>query len=118
MKALRNPAGAMLVFLMAFLVGCAQLGVPTPDTVNQKIAIGISTVSSVRDTAGTLLVAGKITSADAENIQKQADTAREGLTVARSLSGKDLTAADNKVEAATAVLKALQAYLLTKQGAK
>ena len=114
MRALRNPAGLMLAFIMTIIVGCAQLGVPTPATVNEKIAVATVTVSSVRNTAATLVTAGKISADDAENVQKQADTARDGLTIARTL--KDPLAADNKVDAATAVLKALQAYLLTKQG--
>lgn len=115
MRQLKTSAG-LLLFAFALLVGCAQLGVPTPDTVNQKIAVATVTVTSVRNTAATLVTAGKISPDDAENVQKQADTAREGLNVARTLGGKDPLAADNKVEAVTVILKALQSYLLTKQG--
>ena len=114
MKALRNHYSALVILAMTLLVACAQLGVPTPDTVNQKIAVAVVTVTSIRTTATTLLTAQKISVEDAENIQKQADTAREGLNVARTI--KDPLSADNKVEAVTTVLRALQAYLLTKQG--
>lgn len=118
MKLVLRTPGLLMAFMLALLVGCAQLGVPTPDTFNQKLAVGVASVTEVRQTATTLLVAGKITSADAENIQKQADTARDGLNVARGLSGTDLSAASNKLTAATAILQALQTYLITNQGSK
>lgn len=101
---------------MLILSACASLGVPTPDTFNKKLAVAVVTVTEVRNTGATLLSAGKITANDAANIQQQADTARDGLNVARSLSDKDLAGADNKLIAATAILQALQTYLLTRQG--
>ena len=108
---------AVTGLLLAAVVGCAQLGVPAPQTFNQNLAVAASVNTEVRQTATTLLQAGKLSVADAENIQKQANTAREGLDVARSLSGTDLGGATNKLTAATAILQALQAYLVTKQGA-
>jgi hypothetical protein len=105
-----------LACAMLILSACASLGVPTPDTFNKKLAVAVATVTEVRNTGATLLSAGKISASDAANIEKQADTAREGLNVARTLSGKDLAGADNKLTAATAILQALQTYLLTKQG--
>lgn len=104
--------------LATMLVACASLGVPTPDTFNKKLAVGISTVTEIRQTATTLLTAGKITVADATNIQTQADNASAGLTIARSLSGTDLTAADAKLTASITVLTALQAYLALKGAPK
>lgn len=108
---------ATAALILSVMLGCASIGVPTPSTFNEKLAVGVASVTSVRTSATTLLQAGKITPADAQNIQTQADTAREGLNVARGLSGTDLTGAGNKLTAATAVLTALQTYLLTKQGA-
>lgn len=101
----------------ALAVGCASFGVPTPETFKENLAVAVTTNQAVRETAVTLLATGKITAADAQNIQDQANVAREGLNVARSLSGSDLASATGRLQATTAALKALQAYLIAKQGA-
>lgn len=106
------------VVLFALVVGCAALGSPTPDTFNQKLAVAVASVSEVRGTAVTLLAVKKISVSDAKNIQAQADVAREGLDVARSMSGTNLSDATTRLEVANTALKALQAYLITKQGTK
>jgi len=107
---------AFFALVAAIVVGCAALGAPTPDTFNQKLAVGVASVTEARNTATTLLQAGKISVADAQNIQAQADVAREGLNVARGMSATDLTTANTRLEVASAALRALQAYLVTKQG--
>jgi len=113
-----DPRGFIAAFLLVMLVSaCSTFGVPTPQTFNQNLAVSIAANTSVRETATTLLQAGKISAIDAQNIQAQADVAREGLNVARTLSGTDLASAQGRLEATTAALKALQAYLATKQGA-
>jgi len=106
------------VMLLALVVGCAALGSATPDTFNQKLAVAVASVSEVRGTAVTLLAAKKISVDDAKNIQAQADVAREGLNVARGMSGTNLSDATTRLEVANTALKALQAYLITKQGTK
>jgi hypothetical protein len=63
-----------------------------------------------------LLQANKITPDDAQNVQNQADNARAGLDVARSLSKTDLNSAEAKLEATKIVIKALSDYLAKKQG--
>lgn len=105
-----------LALVTALVVGCAALGSATPDTFNQKLAVSVATVSEVRNTAATLLTAKKISVADAVNVQAAADVAREGLTVARSMSSTDLNQASTRLELVNASLRTLQAYLLTKQG--
>lgn len=102
---------------VAFLIGCAAIGSPTPDTFNQKLAVAVASVTEVRNTATTLLVAKKISAPDARNIQAQADVAREGLDVARGMSTTDLSEASTRLEVANTALRALQTYLLAKQGA-
>ncbi len=72
----------------------------------------IVAVTEIRNTAATLLVAQKITKADAENIQKQADVMREGLVVVRGLADTDVSTAAGRLAAIQASLRALQAYLL------
>jgi len=100
------------------LAGCASMGVPSPETFNQRIAVAVASVSAARDTATTLLTAGKIGKEDAANIQKQADVAREGLDVARRLEvSGDMIDAASRLEMANAIMRELQKYLTLKQGA-
>ena len=114
---MRTIYRTLLMAAAALLTACAMLGSPTPQTFNQKLAVAVATVTEARNTATTLLAAGKISAADAQNIQAQADVAREGLNVARGLSSTDLTAASTRLEMTNAALRALQTYMIAK-GAK
>lgn len=102
-----------LAFLPIFLVlaACAAMGVPTPSTFNERLAAGYVSVTGVRSSTTILLNGGVIGSSDAENVQKQADVAREGLDVARTLPAMD---AENKLQSALLVLQAAQSYLCKK----
>ena len=107
---------AILMFsMLSFLPACAQLGVPTADTFNQKLAVAIGSVTAVRETATTLLKAQKITADDAQNVQDGANNARTGIEVARTLSKANMTAADNKLTAVSTALQALNAYLAARR---
>ena len=98
----------------AFLTpGCAQLGIQ-PETFNQRLAVSYSTVTTIRQTALTLLQAKKISVADARHIQEQADNARSGLDIARAMRADDPKGADNKLESVRTALAALNAYLVAK----
>jgi len=110
---LRNALWA--ITMVAMLSACAQLGVPTATTFNERLAVGYGTVTTVRQTATTLLTAKQISADDADNVLKTTDTARAGLDVARTLSGTNLTAADQKLTAIHTVLSALSTYLATRQ---
>lgn len=109
---MRHAKHAFWLFAMAtMLAACAQVGIPTPDTFNQRLAAGYATTTAVRQTAADLLNAKKIDVADAENVLKSTDAARTGLDVARTLSKTNLAAADSKVTAIHTVLTALSTYL-------
>lgn len=120
-RLLRTHWQALCLMIMLAVVftasGCAQLGIAPADTFNKQLAVSVAINTEIRGTATTLLQLGKISRADAENVLAQTDVAREGLNVARSLSGTDLTSATGRLEATTAALRALQAYLIAKQGA-
>jgi hypothetical protein len=100
-------------FVLLLLVqGCAALGIPSPTTFNQRIAVAYTTVSEVRGMTSGLLTAGKISPDDAQNVQNQADNARAGIELARQVYGRgDSAGADSKLAQAQLVLTALQAYL-------
>lgn len=97
--------------LCLILCACASLGVPQPKTFNERLAAAYSSVTSVRASTTILLNGGVIGSADAVNVQRQADVAREGLDVARTLPAPQ---AETKLEATLLILQAAQSYLCAK----
>ena len=114
MKRLLDPRGFVLAFFAMLLFSCAQFGLPTPDTLNEKIAAAQGSVTQARITATQLLTAKKISVADAENVLKTTDVASEGITVARSLSAQDPNAAQARLTMIVTTLTAAQAYLASK----
>jgi hypothetical protein len=110
-----NPSAYVLAFLCALMVACAQLGLPTPQTMNEKLAAAQGSVTQVRTSATQLLQAGKITSGDATNVLTTTDAASEGIRVARVISAQDPTAAQARLTMVVTTLTAIQAYLATKK---
>lgn len=106
---------SILILMLAILVACAQLGLATPETFNEKLAAGYVTVTEMVTTTTALLKAGKIKSDDAANIQVQVNTAKAGLDIAKQVAANDPKAADAKLVAVRTVLTALSTYLATKQ---
>ena len=105
-----------ITLLLAFPIGgCQTLGLSTPETFNQRLIASYGTVTSVRQAATTLLQAGRITVDDAVQIQNQANNARAGLDVARSLGRTDPKAGEDKLNAVRIGLTALEAYLIAKE---
>lgn len=104
-----------LVLCLAVLSACAQLGLQAPETFNERLAVGVSSVTQVRLTAANLLNQKTISKEDAENVMKQTDMASDALRIARSVSVTDPAAADAKLRATVAALTALQTYLASKQ---
>lgn len=96
------------------LASCATLGVQTPTTFNEKEAAAISSVTAIRNTALSLLQGGKIDAGDAQNIQNQANTAREAIVVADQLHAANPSAGDDRLTAVITSLTALQSYLATR----
>jgi hypothetical protein len=120
---MRKLLGACLIgfalTLTAFLPGCAAgtngMGsVLLPQTFNERIAASYALVTTLRETATTLLNAGKISGTDGANVLQVTDVARAGIDVARTLSATDLTSADAKLTATNTALVALQQYLATR----
>jgi len=99
------------ILALIIIAGCAQLGLQAPTTLDQDIAATTVGITSVRNAAATLVMAGKLTPDDGQNVQTQADTIRAGVTIARSLSATNPVAAKTKLTASIAMLTALQTYL-------
>ena len=100
-----------LTFMMTALVACAALGVPQATTFNQKLEVGYTSIEAVADSATTLLKAGKLSKADAQNVLEQATNAKVAIDLARSVHDTNPTLGDSKLSSALTVLQALQVYV-------
>jgi ABC-type Fe3+-hydroxamate transport system substrate-binding protein len=107
-----SPVFALL--LLALVTACASMGIPTPETFNERAAAATVTVTGVRSATLDLLKTGRINAADAQNAQDQADIARKGIDVARSIYKTDPAGADARLTATITALQALQTYLRTR----
>ena len=106
----------LVALLLSFLLAsCAQLGINQTTSFNENLAIGYTSVTTVRQTATTLLNAKKLTAEDGQNILQQTDNARTGLDIARKLSSTDMNSATGKLNAIRTILSSISAYLATKQ---
>lgn len=103
--------GMFVLAIGMLLVGCAT----KPQTFNQRMLVAYNTVTEVRTQTTVALAAKKISADDAQNIQDQANTARKGLDVARTLRATQPASAEDRLEATRAVLLALQAYLIAQE---
>lgn len=115
--------GAMICGLILFgtvtaavvIPACSALGVPTPQTFNEKEASAIVSVTAVRKLAITLLTADKISAADARNVQQQADNLREGIQLASTLHAGDPSAGEDRLSQIITAVAALNSYLLKRK---
>ncbi len=100
-----------LCISFTLLAGCAQLGVPTPETLNQRAAVALTSVTAVRTSATTLLQAKKLTAEDGANILVATDNARAGIDIARKLGPAQ---GIDRIKAVQIALEGLQTYLASK----
>lgn len=107
MKQLRHGLWAAILLLTA----CQFLGLEQPRSFSDRLLVGYATVTSVRQSAETLLVAKAITVDEAVNVQQGADNARAGLDIAAQVESVDPKAADARLQASMTILRALNAYL-------
>lgn len=96
---------------LVLLAGCAYLGVPQPQTFNERVAYAYAGLASARDTATSLVQGDKITVEDARNVQTQADAVREGVDVARAIHSSNPQAGAERLDLAISSLTAIQKYL-------
>lgn len=112
---LRNLQYAAFTALLVLTTACAQLGLATPETFNQKAAAAYGTVTQIRETASQLNDQKLISNDDAANVLASTDVARTGIETARKMNTLDPTAADGKLEAIRAGLNAVMTYLASRQ---
>ena len=111
MLAIRSTFVALILSLTA----CAQLGIPTATTFQERLTAGYALNAEVRTSAVTLLNAKRITADDGQHVLEQTNNARQGLDVARSIARSDVKTADGKLTAVRTALVALQSYLAARK---
>lgn len=104
----------LMLIAVCLLAACAEVGIQAPKTFNERLAVGYAAVTTVRDTATTLVTAGKISAAEAQDVQTKADHGRAALDIARATAKTDLTSAETRLTATLQLLTALQSYLASK----
>jgi hypothetical protein len=106
--------GLVTVFALAVVaVGCTALGITKSLTFNEKLAAGYQADTAVITATDQLLVAGKITKADANNVEAQANNLKAALDIASQVEATDVTTGGNKLAAALTALQALTSYVAT-----
>ena len=98
---------------MVFLLNaCATLGLAPAKTFQEKWTYAVNTNIGVRASATNAVVAGEISSADAEQVLTLTDQVRGVLDSARLVfDAGDVEGANKKLALASAVLVQVQAYL-------
>ncbi len=111
MKRLNLYFALVLAFVLA---ACANLGVQSPATFNQKVLAAHATVTAIANSASTLRAAGKLSDADRDNVVASLRSAEAGIDIATMTYKTNAQAGADKLAATITVLTALQTYLATK----
>lgn len=98
---------------LLLLVGCAQLGLQTADTFEQKLAYAYGTHTAVLRTADAEAKAGFLNKEDGMQVLATADQARAILDSAALI--KDPAQANAKLILGLSLLQQLQTYLRSHQ---
>lgn len=108
MRLQRFAAWCAFLFLMA---ACAQLGIKTPQSFNERAAAALSTVTASRNAALALLQQKSITAVQAQRINNDADVARALIDDAIALHEVSAPAGETKLEAAQQTIRMLRALV-------
>jgi hypothetical protein len=95
----------------AVLTGCATTQTMTFERSAEEVIAGTNEVVTL---TRTLLRMQKITSSDAENVLKTAETARDAVAVARGLRNSNPEAAKSRLRTAADAMDGMAAYLATR----
>lgn len=112
---MKTPHTLWLSFVLVALSACAVLGVPNPETFNQRAASTYTSISATRLTAAALVGGGVLSKADGANVQEQADAARGGVDLARQIHANAPQAGEDRLQLSIAILTAIQTYLDSKK---
>jgi hypothetical protein len=106
-----------IVSFLTVLAACAATGLTPASSFAQNLAYAYAEHTAVLQATTNAVNSGALSSADAQAVLTQADTAKAALDAAVAFNtAGDLTDANTKLALGTAALTALQTYLNTHQG--
>jgi len=104
--------GAAPFVLLYMLSACALLGVPQPQSINERLALAYASHTAVLESATNSVNSGDLTAAEGEQIEKLADESRVLLDGTRAaIAGGDTSTAAGKLQLGMSILTELQLYL-------
>jgi hypothetical protein len=104
------------LFLVLLLSACVTL---QQTTLQEKLGYSYGALAAARNTAASLLERGRISTADAKQVQAQSDGIRVNLDTAKSLLRADKpNDASTWLELANTQLRGLENYLKSKEATK
>lgn len=104
--------------LAVALAGCASLGIVSPQSLDESLAVAEGQVSGLEQSAAQALAQGTIKPVDAQKVLSLGDQAVAAITAAKAAeTAGDATTAQGKLALATSLLAKLSAYL-TAHGVK
>jgi hypothetical protein len=101
----------MLLPLLAILAACQSLGIPQPQTFQEKVDYAYGIHAAVLETEAAGLESRQITDAEGLQVLKIADGAQSLLDSATAVAATNPTGANAKLAAATKTLLELQQLL-------
>jgi len=115
----RTRCFVTLACVLLALSACAQLGLSTPQSFDERLAQAYGAHTAVISATTTALTTGSISSTDAEHVQTIATTSRTLLDTAKAAeTAGDTAGAQKNLVLAMSALQALQTYLNTHGSAK
>lgn len=109
---------AGLLALVWGLSGCSTLGVPSPQTFNQRLAAAYQTASGIADTILVLEEAGKISPMEEASAVKRLSELRAALDLALSLHVNAPQTSETDLQQALSGLQELDTVLKSKSVTK
>jgi hypothetical protein len=92
-----------------------MLNVPAPTTWNQRVLAAYNSVDAAVQSVQTLVIAGKLGKADAQQAHARAVQLRDAIDLADQLHGSNPTEGEDALAASIKALQALQTELQKRQ---
>ncbi len=99
------------LFLIAYLSACASLGTAPAKSFDEQLAYAYGVHTAVTNATATALSTGAITVPEATQVEKQIETTRSLLDVAKAAEATNPTQAQSDLTLALSGLNALLTYL-------
>lgn len=110
---MRQVRNLFAILSLVFIVACQALA---PTNFQESLLATETAITTVRQTGEQAALAGKLTKAQAQYVQNQADLAVSGVKAARDM--KNPAGAQDQLTLTLNILKAIQSFLLSHGASK